>query len=418
MDKGRFPKSNLENTKVQAAAAEAAKGGAVVKIVNYVLTKAIESRASDIFIEPVDDAIQVRFRVDGVLQRFENFSLSIHSGIMGRLKVISDLDISEHRFPQDGRFKMKFPGKEVDFRISTMPSSLGERVVLRILDKERVILDVDKLGFDERAVNLLKAAMHKPYGMVLTCGPTGCGKTTTLYAAMKHIDSMEKNITTVEDPIEYQLHGINQLAVDANIGLTFETALRSILRQDPDIILVGEIRDSQPAQMAVRSALTGHLVLSSLHTATSSGAIVRLMNMGVEPFLIASSCLVVSAQILVRILCPQCKQRYAVPDAIIQEMEKYGVQLAEFKVERYIYKTKGCSYCSQTGYHGRTAIVEVLPISPEIKKLIEGNCQEIQIRKQAQREGMVTLRQGGLDLVLNGVTSLEEILRCTVADKK
>jgi type IV pilus assembly protein PilB len=358
----------------------------------------------------------VRFRVDGILQKFESFSLSFHSGIISRLKVISDLDISEHRFPQDGRFKMKFPGKEVDFRIATMPARLGERVVLRILDKERVVLDIDKLGFDARSVELLKAAMHKPYGMILSCGPTGCGKTTTLYAALKYIDSTEKNITTVEDPIEYQLHGINQVAVNENIGVTFDTALRSILRQDPNIILVGEIRDSQPAEMAVRSALTGHLVLSTLHTATASGAIVRLINMGIESFLIASSCLIVCAQILIRVLCTNCKQRCLMPKTIIREMEKCGINLSEFKDAGYIYKSTGCNQCSNTGYYGRTAIIEVLPLSHKIKNLIERNQQEVEIRRQARQEGMTTLRQGGFNLVLKGITSLEEVLRCTVAD--
>ncbi|MCG2712627.1 MAG: GspE/PulE family protein, partial [Candidatus Omnitrophica bacterium] len=378
----------------------------------------IENRASDVFIEPLEDSIQVRFRIDGVLQKFENFSISFHSGIISRLKVISDLDISEHRFPQDGRFKIKVPGKEVDFRISTMPSRAGERIVLRILDKERVNLDIDKFGLDSRSVELLKAATHKPYGMIVASGPTGSGKTTTLYAILKYMDSIEENITTVEDPIEYQLHGINQVAVDENIGLTFDVALRSILRQDPNIILVGEIRDFKPAQMAVRSALTGHLVLCTLHTATASGAIIRLINMGIESFLIASACLIVSSQILVRKLCLKCKERYLIPASINMEIEKYRINASEFEGAGYIYKSKGCGFCLNTGYYGRTAIIEVLPISREIKKLIEQGQQEILIRKQARQEGMVTLRQGGLDLMLRGITSLEEVLRCTVSDEK
>lgn len=417
MDERSFSKLQKEKGQSGDIAETALKSAPVIKIVNYILIKAIEYRASDIFIEPLDTELQVRFRIDGVLRKFESFSLSLHSGMVSRLKVVADLNIAEHRFPQDGRFKMEFPGKVVDFRISVMASRLGERVVLRVLDKERVILDIDKLGIGGQYSDLIKKAMHKPYGMVLMCGSTGSGKTTTLYAALKHIDTPEKNITTVEDPIEYQLYGINQVSVDESIGLNFNMALRSILRQDPNVILVGEIRDSQTAEMAIRSALTGHLVLSTLHTPNATSAIIRLVNMGIESFLIAAACLLVASQVLIRVLCPECKERYLIPKAALQELEKYKFNLAQDAREICFFKNKGCEHCAHTGYFGRTAIMEVLTMTSKVKELVENNPQGGLIRRQARQEGMITLRQSALDLALKGNTSFEDVLRLTASDE-
>jgi len=382
------------------------------KAVNHILIEAVKHRASDIFIEPLEDKLQIRLRVDGLLVQFSSFPLTFHLPIISRLKVISNLDIAEHRLPQDGRFKLKLPDKEIDFRLSIMPSRLGEKAVSRILDKSGLILDINKLGLDSRSLGLLKKNLLSSYGIILVCGPTGCGKTTTLYTSLKYIDSIEKNIITVEDPIEYQLYGINQVEVNEEIGFTFASVLRSILRQDPNIILVGEIRDSETAEIAMRATLTGHLVLSTLHTTTATGALTRLINMGIEPFLISSSCLLVASQVLVRLLCPECKQEYSLPQAILEDIKKYGIDLKEPPLA---YRVKGCTACNNTGYFGRTAAVEVLTLSPAIKELIERNAPELEIRRKACAEGMSTLRQNVLGLVLKGMTSMEEMTRLTLA---
>ena len=380
------------------------------KTVSYILIEAIKRRASDIFIEPLEDKLQIRLRIDGLLATFRSFPLAFHSSVISRLKVISNLDISEHRLPQDGRFKLKLPDRDVDFRLSIMPSRLGEKAVSRVLDKSGLILDINKLGLDNRSLDLLNKNLLLPYGIILVCGPTGCGKTTTLYACLKHIDSIEKNIITVEDPIEYQLHGINQVEANEEIGFTFASVLRSILRQDPNIILVGEIRDSETAEIAMRAALTGHLVLSTLHTTTATGALTRLVNMGIEPFLISSSCLLVASQVLMRLLCSKCKEEYSLPHAVLDEIKKYGISLGESPIA---YRAKGCTICNNTGYFGRIAAMEVLVLTPAIKELIERNAPEIEIRKKACEEGMSTLRQNVLQMVLKGITSIEEVARLT-----
>jgi type IV pilus assembly protein PilB len=386
---------------------------AVEKIVRHILIEAIKRRASDIFIEPQEDKLQVRLRIDGLLTQFNSFPLSFHPAIISRLKVISNLDIAEHRLPQDGRFKLRIPNKEVDFRLSIMPSRLGEKAVARVLDKSGLILDIDRLGLGSYSSDSLKQNLLSSYGIVLVCGPTGCGKTTTLYACLKYVDAIEKNVITVEDPIEYQIHGINQVEVNEAIGFTFASVLRSILRQDPNVILVGEMRDSETAEIAIRAALTGHLVLSTLHTTTATGALTRLVNMGIEPFLIGSSCLLVASQVLVRLLCPGCKQEYKPPQVILEEIKSYGLDLKEVPS---VYRAKGCSTCNNTGYHGRTAAMEVLPLSPAIKDLIEHSASEIEIRKKARLEGMSTLRQNALELALKGLTSIEEVVRLTPAN--
>jgi type IV pilus assembly protein PilB len=326
---------------------------------------------------------------------------------------MSDLNIAEHRLPQDGRFKVKLSGREVDFRVSILPSSFGEKVAIRILDKNQAMLDIEKLGFSEDTVSVLKKVSKLPHGMLLVTGPTGSGKTTTLYSLLKLLDSPEKNIVTVEDPVEYQLEGINQVTARPEIGLTFAAALRSILRQDPNIIMIGEIRDYETVDIAIKSALTGHLVLSTLHTTTAPGSIVRLINMGVEPYLINSSIVCVMAQRLVRKICVHCKEPYTIKEEILESLKLEPRKYA--KVE--FFRGKGCTHCFNFGYSGRTGISEVLLLSPKIRELILGRAQEHVIKAQARKEGLITLREDGLHSVFKGLTSLEEILRVTAPDE-
>jgi len=382
----------------------------LIRTVTKIITDGIEQRASDILFEPLETELQVRYRIDGILYRHLLLPRSFRDSVITRVKVISGLDISEHRLPQDGRFKISFRDSEIDFRVSVIPSSLGEKIALRVLDKSRVALDIDKLGFDARTIELFKKNLAKPFGMILVCGPTGSGKTTTLYSALKYIDSIEKNIVTVEDPVEYQLYGINQLGVYEDIGLTFAHALRSILRQDPNIILVGEIRDFETADIAVKSALTGHLLLTTLHTTSATGAIVRLINMGIEPFLIASSCLLIVSQVLLRILCPQCKEAYHPAKAILEELKSYNLAVNEDAV---FYNKKGCVDCNNTGFKGRMAIAESMEINSTIKDLISLHAPEGELRAATIKTGMAALRENGFHLVLGGFTSIEEVLRVT-----
>ena len=384
----------------------------VVKITNMLLSEAVNLRASDILIEPLSQELRVRYRVDGILQEGRRPPKILHSAIVSRLKVISDLNIAERRLPQDGRFKVRLHGREVDFRISVLPSSMGEKVALRILDKAQAMLDIDKLGIDERSLAEIKKAAARPHGMILMCGPTGCGKTTTLYSIMQYVNSPEKNVVTVEDPVEYLIDGVNQVTARPEISLTFANALRSILRQDPNIIMIGEIRDFETVDIAIKAALTGHLVLSTLHTTTATGSVIRMVNMGVEPFLITSSLVLVGAQRLIRKICQNCKSPYELPKETAVEL---GMDAA---VEKPVfYKGKGCDQCLKTGYKGRIALLEVLVLSPKIKSLILENAQEYQIRDQARREGMKTLRENGMVLALNGTTTVEEVLRVTVGDQ-
>lgn len=386
----------------------------VVKIANSILAQATKLKASDILIEPLEKKMRIRYRIDGILREVTAPPKSIHAALVSRIKVISQLNIAERRLPQDGRFKIKLGNREIDFRVSILPSSFGEKAALRVLDKNQATLDIDKLGLEGQSLDDLKKSALRPHGMILACGPTGSGKTTTLYSVLKYVDSVEKNIVTVEDPIEYQLEGINQVSARPDIGLTFASALRSILRQDPDIIMIGEIRDMDTADIAIKSALTGHLVLSSLHTTTAAGSITRLVNMGIEPFLITSSVLSIVAQRLVRQICTRCKEPYTLPEALIKK--NFGSYLPPKEIT--LYRGRGCSYCFNTGYTGRTAIVEVLILTPKIRDLIINLAQESEIKLAARQEGMKTLQENGLVKVLAGVTTLEEIMRVTVADEE
>ena len=385
----------------------------VIKVTNMLLEESIKKKSSDVLIEPFDKKLRIRFRIDGVLVEQKAPPKSMHASIVSRIKVISELDIAEHRLPQDGRFKVKVLDHEVDFRVSILPSSYGEKVALRILDKTQANLDVKKLGFSDYALETLDKVSLLPHGMILVCGPTGSGKTTTLYAVLKSVDSPEKNIVTVEDPVEFQLEGINQVTARPEIGLTFAVALRSILRQDPNIIMIGEIRDYETVDIAIKSALTGHLVLSTLHTTTAAGAVVRLVNMGVEPYLINSSLVCVMAQRLVRKICPHCKEAYTLKNEVAQSLKLDLTEIGKLQ----LYKGQGCQHCFNTGYSGRTVIAEVLQLTPKIRELILSGSQEQFIKHQARLEGMKTLREDGLESALKGQTTIEEVLRVTASDE-
>ncbi len=385
----------------------------VIKVTNMILQDAVQQRASDILIEPWERKLRLRFRIDGVLQERQAPPKNMQPSIVSRIKVISDLDIAEHRLPQDGRFKAKIKDKEVDFRVSILPSSLGEKVALRILDKTQATLDIEKLGFSPENIDKLKKVSLLPHGMILACGPTGSGKTTTLYSILKFVDSPEKNIVTVEDPVEYQLEGINQVTARPEIGLTFASALRSILRQDPNIIMIGEIRDFETVDIAIKSALTGHLVLSTLHTTTSSGALVRLINMGVEPYLINASLICVIAQRLVRKICNHCKEEYEIKKDIIDTLK---LDVNEIK-KAVFFRGKGCAKCFNLGYSGRLGITEILLLSNTIRELVLNRAQEHIIKQQARKEGMRTLREEGLKVALEGLSTIEEVLRVTAPDE-
>lgn len=384
----------------------------VVKIANLILAEAVNLKASDVLIEPLENEMRVRYRIDGTLQEAKRPPKALHSAIVSRLKVMSNLDIAERRLPQDGRFKVRLHGREVNFRISVLPSSKGEKVALRILDKSQATLDLERLGFDKKSLDYIKEGAMKPHGMILVCGPTGCGKTTTLYSILEYINSPEDNVITVEDPVEYIIDGINQVTSRPSIGLTFASALRSILRQDPDIIMIGEIRDFETVDIAIKAALTGHLVLSTLHTTTAAGSITRLLNMGVEPFLITSSMILIAAQRLVRNICHNCKEPYELDSDVA---EKIGIKSGGKKVT--LYRGKGCGVCRNTGYKGRVGLIEVLTLTPKIKTLILESSQEYKIRDQARLEGMSSLRENGITLALEGVTTIDEIVRVTVGEQ-
>ncbi|HMK42540.1 MAG TPA: type IV-A pilus assembly ATPase PilB [Dissulfurispiraceae bacterium] len=385
----------------------------IVKLANNIFYEAIRARASDIHIEPAEQLLQVRYRVDGILHSVLKLPVKIKNALTSRIKILSHLDISERRLPQDGRFKLKFgKGREIDFRVSTLPAIFGEKVVMRILDKANLKLDLDNIGMEESAYKHFLNSLDKPFGMILVTGPTGSGKTTTLYSALNRLNDPKINIMTAEDPVEYNFFGINQVQVREEIGLTFAAALRSFLRQDPDIIMVGEIRDFETAEIAVKAALTGHLVLSTLHTNDASGAVTRLVNMGIEPFLISSSLLLVIAQRLARRICPDCKKPHNVSHDTLLKLG-FPLELAE---NATCYVGAGCPSCANTGYRGRLAIYEVMPILDELKDMVLQGASAHEIKREAVRFGMLTLRQSGIRKVLEGLTSIDELVRVTFED--
>lgn len=388
---------------------EIAGDAPVIRIVNSIMIEAMRKHASDIHIEPMEKTIRLRYRIDGVLYENPSPPKSMQNAIISRIKIMSNLNIAERRIPQDGRFKIRALGKEADVRVSLLPTVHGEKIVMRILDKSALSPSLAALGLDKDAYENLKYAISQPHGMILVTGPTGSGKTTTLYSALQELNTSDVNIITVEDPVEYQLPGINQVQTHAEVGLTFAAGLRSILRQDPDIIMVGEIRDSETASMAVQAALTGHLVLSTLHTNDAAGAVARLLYMGIESFLLASSLIMTQAQRLFRKLCPACKKKRELPMEILR-MNRIDPAIFE---GCDLYEAAGCPKCLNTGYKGRGAVMEILMVDEKIRELMLTNASAGAIREQAIKNGMRTLRDVGLDRVKKGITSLEEVLMVT-----
>lgn len=390
-----------------ALEAKAADETPVIKLVNMMITQAVRDGASDIHVEPDEKATRIRYRVDGILHEVMTPPKHLQSGISSRIKILSSLDISEKRVPQDGRFNMNVGEKSLDIRVSTLPTIFGEKVVMRILDKGSILPGLEEIGFSTAGLTKFKRMITKPYGFILVSGPTGSGKTTTLYSALNTINSMEKNIITIEDPVEYQLNIVNQVQVNPKAGVTFATGLRSILRQDPDIIMVGEVRDKETAVIAIQAALTGHLVFSTLHTNDAPGAIARLVDMGIEPFLIASSLMVVVGQRLVRKVCQKCKRAYKPTAELLKELE-----ISETSDITFV-EGAGCSDCRGTGYSGRIALFEVLLIDEAIRNLIIAKASTTTIRAAAFKTGFTGLREEGLDKAIKGITTLEEVLRVT-----
>lgn len=383
----------------------------IIRLVNRLISRAVEEKASDIHFEPFEHSFRVRYRLDGLLQEVEKPPVRLQAAIISRIKIMAKLDISERRRPQDGRIKLKVGDKEIDFRVSTIPTHHGESLVMRILDRESLILDLQQLGFPSRLMEQYEDLIKQPYGMILVTGPTGSGKTSTLYTTLDKINTPEYKIMTLEDPIEYQLEGINQIQVNSKIDFTFAGGLRSIVRQDPDIILVGEIRDRETAEIAIQSALTGHLLFSTLHTNDAAGAISRLLDMGVEHYLLSSTLLGILAQRLVRVICPTCKERVDPHDVSLQPMQEFCDTLDAVDV----YHGVGCEACRFTGYKGRTAIFEFLPVDDGLRKEIDAQASTDVIRTVAKESGMMTLRQDGWNKVQEGVTTIAEVLRVTVA---
>jgi type IV pilus assembly protein PilB len=387
----------------------------VVRLVNVLLVDALRRGASDIHVEPYEKELRIRFRIDGVLYDVMHPPLKLRDALISRVKIMAKLDISEKRLPQDGRIKIKVKvdarSRELDFRVSTLPTLFGEKVVLRLLDKENLMLDMHKLGFEPESLTKFRRNISKPYGMVLVTGPTGSGKTNTLYSALQSLNTVQTNIMTAEDPVEFNLMGINQVQMKEQIGLNFAAALRAFLRQDPNIVLVGEIRDFETAEIAIKAALTGHLVLSTLHTNDAPSTISRLMNMGIEPFLVATSVNLIQAQRLIRRICRDCKREESMPREALIEVGFSADEASKLKT----YKGKGCSTCNNTGYKGRIGLYEVMEVSDEIRELILIGASALELRKKAIDDGMITLRESGLHKIRNGLTTLEEVVRETVA---
>jgi general secretion pathway protein E len=408
-DIDRAPESQAEDEENVDHLRDMASEGPVIRLVNLIITRAIETRASDIHFEPFEDTFRVRYRIDGVLHDVESPPKRLQAAIVSRVKIMAKLNIAERRLPQDGRIMLRVRGKEIDFRVSTVPTIHGESIVLRILDKGSIVLDIDKIGFQADMLKEFKELIQRPHGIILVTGPTGSGKTTTLYCALEKINSPDKKIITVEDPVEYQLRGINQIQVKPSIGLTFANSLRSIVRQDPDVILIGEIRDGETAEIAIHSALTGHLVLSTLHTNDAPSAITRLIDMGMEDYLLSSTIAGILAQRLVRVACPNCREPFTPDPAIMKEMKLDDSDLKGLKISQ----VKGCETCAYTGYWGRLGIFEFLRITDEIQGLILGKKDSNVIKEAARRQGMRTLREDGWLKVKQGSTTIHEVLRVT-----
>jgi type IV pilus assembly protein PilB len=405
---------NVEIVETQAQEDSEDIQGPIIKIVNGILIKAIKLGASDVHFEPYERTFRVRYRIDGVLHRAMALPMQIKNAMTSRLKIMSRLDIAEKRLPQDGRIKLRMgKGREMDFRVSTVPTLFGEKVVLRLLDKGSLQLDMAKLGFEESSLADLQYAIHRPVGMILVTGPTGSGKTTTLYSALSELNKESENIMTAEDPIEYNFMGINQVQMHEEIGLTFASTLRAFLRQDPDIIMVGEIRDFETAQIGIQAALTGHLVLSTVHTNDAPGTVTRMIDMGIEPFLISSAVILILAQRLIRKVCSECKEQIQVHPQLLMDL---GVPPDEVKTFP-TFKGKGCPICSGTGYKGRLGLYEVMLLKDEVKELILARASTTEIKKEAIRMGMKTLRQSGIHKIKTGMTTIEEVLRATMEDR-
>ncbi len=397
---------SLEEAGRSGGAELAGEESPVTKLVDLIITQAVRDRASDIHIEPEEDFLRIRFRIDGVLHEIPSPPKNLELPLISRIKVLSGMDIAESRIPQDGHTQLEVDGKTIDLRVSTLPTITGENVVMRILDTSSVLIGLDKLGFSEEDEKKFEEIITRPYGIILTTGPTGSGKTTTLYSALTFINSLDRNIITVEDPVEYRLGLIRQVQINPKTGLTFANGLRSILRQDPDVIMVGEIRDLETAIIAVQAALTGHLVFSTLHTNDAPSAVVRLENMGVERFLVSASLIAVMAQRLVRVVCPECKEAYK-PEAGL--LRKLNIEDKNVK----FYKGRGCDFCKGTGYRGRKGLFEIMTLDDELKEMIIGGASVIELREKARSKGMKTLKEDGVNKVLAGITSIEEVFRVT-----
>ncbi len=384
----------------------------IIKLVNLTFVQALKDRASDIHIEPFEQDLRVRYRIDGVLHDVLTPPKRYHTAIVSRIKIMSKMNIAEKRLPQDGRIKIRVGDREIDIRVSTIPTAFGERVVMRLLDRYGSMLRLEELGMSGYTLSMMNDIIHRNHGIILVTGPTGSGKTTTLYAALTKINFTDKNIITIEDPIEYQLDGISQMQVLPKIDLTFSNGLRSILRQDPDVIMVGEIRDIETAEIAIQASLTGHLVFSTLHTNDSSGAVTRLIDMGVEPYLVSSSVIAILAQRLVRLICPHCKEAYRPDMSTIIEL---GLKSSD-RPKAVLYNGKGCPECKNTGYRGRTGIYELLLMDDEVRRLTMQRTESNTIKKEGLKHGMTTLRQDGINKVISGLTTIQEVLRVTQED--
>lgn len=408
LQKGKSSSKN-EEAKEEYDLLEQSESNPVIRLVNTLLIEAIQQGSSDMHFEPTEEGLSIRYRIDGVLQKKHTPPREYQNQVLTRIKVMAKLDIAEHRLPQDGRIKLRHGGREIDFRVSTLPIVHGERIVLRILDKGNITLGIDRIGMPESVLKAFRKLIHMPEGIVLVTGPTGSGKTTTLYSALSAINASEMNVMTIEDPVEYKLSGISQMHVNRRIELDFAKGLRHILRQDPDVIMIGEIRDKETAEIAIQSSLTGHLVLSTLHTNDAPSALTRLTDMGIEPYLLASSILGVLAQRLVRRICPDCRTRY-VPSK--EELAELGLTKAQLCGD-HLYRGSGCAHCFHTGYKGRCGIYELMPLTSKIKAQVLKSQDALELRRVALEQGMATLFDRGVELVASGITTSAEVLRVT-----